>query len=212
MPDFRYILFDLDGTMWDASQSVADSFNEALEELGIERRITLDEMRGVMGKTMEDIAHIFFDCVDPKRAYDIMVYCTEYENKYILSHGGVLYDGLRELLESLRADGWLTACVSNCQSGYIEAFCGHYDLDRLFDDKECWGNTRKLKADNIKLVVKRNKIDFCVYVGDTMGDYESAINAGVRFIHAAYGYGSVPAGTPAVNSLLEIPEQLNKMI
>ena len=158
----KAVLFDLDGTMWDASQSVTDSFNEALEELGIERRITLDEMRAVMGKTMEDIAHIFFDCVDPKRAYDIMVYCTEYENKYILSHGGVLYDGLRELLESLRADGWLTACVSNCHSGYIEAFCGHYDLDRLFDDRECWGNTRKLKADNIKLVVKRNKIDFIV--------------------------------------------------
>lgn len=200
----KAILFDLDGTMWDASQSVTDAFNTALEKMGEERRITLAEMRAGMGKTLEDIAHIFFDCIDPGRAVDIMLGCTEYENTYILSHGGELYDGLKETLLKLKSEGWFVACVSNCQSGYIEAFTRHHQLEDMFDDTECWGNTDMLKADNIKLVVKRNNIDYCVYVGDTMGDYNSACEAGVKFIHSAYGYGEVPKGTPKIDRLEDI--------
>lgn len=207
----KAVLFDLDGTMWDASKSVADAFNEALEMLGTKVRISVEQMRSVMGRTLDDIAHEFFDCIDPERAHDIMIYCTEHENKYILSHGGTLYEGLRETLSKLREQGWFVGCVSNCQSGYIEAFCGHYRLDDLFDDRECWGNTGLLKADNIRLVVKRNNIDYCVYVGDTMGDYNSAAEAGVKFIHAAYGYGHVPAMTPKIDSLPQIFEHLEEL-
>lgn len=205
----KAVIFDLDGTLWDASRSVTDSFNIALEDMGIERRITLEEMRSQMGKTLEEIAHVFFDCVDPERAVEIMVNCTNFENSYILTHGGVLYPNLRPTLESLRAQGLGVICVSNCQSGYIEAFIGYHKLADLFDDTECWGNTGRMKADNIKAVVQRNHIEKAVYVGDTMGDYTSAKDAGAGFIHAAYGYGSVPAGTPSIDALEKLPAVLS---
>lgn len=204
----KAVIFDLDGTMWDASQSVTDSFNIALENMGIDRRITVHEMRSQMGKTLEDIAHVFFDCVDPERAVDIMVKCTDFENSYICDHGGVLYPELRRTLETVKAAGWSVICVSNCQSGYIEAFIGYHKLEDLFDDTECWGNTGKMKAENIKSVVKRNQIDKAVYVGDTMGDYNSSNEAGVGFIHAAYGYGSVPEGTLAIDAFEKLPALL----
>lgn len=202
----KAVIFDLDGTLWDASQSVTDSFNIALENMGIERRITLAEMRSQMGKTLEEIAHVFFDCVDPEHAVEIMVNCTNFENTYILTHGGVLYPNLRPTLERLRAQGYGVICVSNCQSGYIEAFLGFHKLGDLFDDTECWGNTGRMKADNIKAVVRRNQIEKAVYVGDTLGDYSSAMEAGTDFIHAAYGYGTVPAGTAFVDALEKLPD------
>lgn len=204
----KAVIFDLDGTLWDASQSVTDSFNIALEDMGVDRRITLTEMRSQMGKTLEEIAHVFFDCVDPERAVEIMVKCTDFENTYILSHGGVLYPKLRETLEALKSDGWGVICVSNCQSGYIEAFMGYHKLEDLFDDTECWGNTGRMKADNIRTVIQRNAIERAVYVGDTMGDYNSAMEAGAEFIHAAYGYGSVPEGTLAIDALEKLPNVL----
>lgn len=200
----KAVIFDLDGTLWDASQAVTDSFNIKLEEMGIDRRISLEEMQSQMGKTLEDIAHVFFDCVDSERAVDIMKQCTAFENKYIASHGGVLYDDLRVTLEKLRAMGFGVICVSNCQSGYIEAFLEYHRLADLFDDTECWGNTGNLKADNIKAVVMRNSIENAVYVGDTMGDYNSAMEAGIGFIHAAYGYGTVPEGTDKINRLSDV--------
>ena len=186
------LIFDLDGTLWDASDVVADSFNVKLSQLGLPERITGDMMRSQMGKTLEEIAVVFFSGYERERAVEIMRACTDYENEYIKTHGGRLYSGVKEMLESVRKNGWFCACVSNCQSGYIEAFVSFHQLEGMFDDIECWGNTGNFKDDNIRAVVERNGIERAVYAGDTMGDCRSAVSAGCEFIHCAYGYGDGP--------------------
>ena len=200
----KAVIFDLDGTMWDASETVTDAFNIRLAQMGIQRRITVEEMMGQMGRTLEEIALVFFGSVDPENAVNIMRSCTDYENQYIKTAGGRVYPGLERTLEGLKEDGWGVICVSNCQSGYIESFIDYLGLDGVFDDIECWGNTGLGKAENIKLVIQRNHVNKAVYVGDTMGDYNSALEAGADFIHAAYGYGTVPEGTKSIAS----PEEL----
>ena len=200
----KAVIFDLDGTMWDASEPVTDAFNIRLAQMGIQRRITVEEMMGQMGRTLEEIASVFFGSVDPENAVNIMRSCTDYENQYIKTAGGRVYPGLERTLEGLKEDGWGVICVSNCQSGYIESFIDYLGLDGVFDDIECWGNTGLGKAENIKLVIQRNHVNKAVYVGDTMGDYNSALEAGADFIHAAYGYGTVPEGTKSIAS----PEEL----
>lgn len=200
----KAVIFDLDGTMWDASETVTDAFNIRLAQMGIQRRITVEEMMGQMGRTLEEIASVFFGSVDPENAVNIMRSCTDYENQYIKTAGGRVYPGLERTLEGLKEDGWGVICVSNCQSGYIESFIDYLGLDGVFDDIECWGNTGLGKAENIKLVIQRNHVNKAVYVGDTMGDYNSALEAGANFIHAAYGYGTVPEGTKSIAS----PEEL----
>lgn len=200
----KAVIFDLDGTMWDASETVTDAFNIRLAQMGIQRRITVEEMMGQMGRTLEEIASVFFGSVDPENAVNIMRSCTNYENQYIKTAGGRVYPGLERTLEGLKEDGWGVICVSNCQSGYIESFIDYLGLDGVFDDIECWGNTGLGKAENIKLVIQRNHVNKAVYVGDTMGDYNSALEAGADFIHAAYGYGTVPEGTKSIAS----PEEL----
>lgn len=206
------VLFDLDGTLWDSSQSVADSYNIALEKLGCDLRVNRADIMSVMGKTMYDIAHILFDKISPDKAEYIMDCCTETENEYIKTHGGMVYDGVEQTLKALKNDGWFVACVSNCQSGYIESFLDYSGYGYLFDDTECWGNTKMLKADNIKLVAQRSCLDETVYVGDTMGDYNSALEAGVKFVHAAYGFGSAPDGTPAVSDISEVPNKVREIL
>ena len=200
----KAVIFDLDGTMWDASETVTDAFNIRLAQMGIQRRITVEEMMGQMGRTLEEIASVFFGSVDPENAVNIMRSCTDYENQYIKTAGGRVYPGLERTLEGLKEDGWGVICVSNCKSGYIESFIDYLGLDGVFDDIECWGNTGLGKAENIKLVIQRNHVNKAVYVGDTMGDYNSALEAGADFIHAAYGYGTVPEGTKSIAS----PEEL----
>ncbi len=200
----KAVIFDLDGTMWDASETVTDAFNIRLAQMGIQRRITVEEMMGQMGRTLEEIASVFFGSVDPENAVNIMRSCTDYENQYIKTAGVRVYPGLERTLEGLKEDGWGVICVSNCQSGYIESFIDYLGLDGVFDDIECWGNTGLGKAENIKLVIQRNHVNKAVYVGDTMGDYNSALEAGADFIHAAYGYGTVPEGTKSIAS----PEEL----
>ncbi len=206
------ILFDLDGTLWDSREAVAASWNEELELLGVDYRVTKERFNSLMGKTMDEIAYSVFDKEDSKeRAIELMTACTKHENEYLIEHGGILYPNLIETLKELKKD-YVLAVVSNCQVGYIEAFMEYHGLNDMFDDTENYGNTGFDKDVNIKLVVERNELDKAVYVGDIMGDYNSTMKAGYPFIHAAYGFGEVPEGTPYVNSFSELPMKVKEVI
>ena len=198
------ILFDLDGTLWDSSAGVVEAWNTVIRKLGIDYHVTMDMMHGFMGKTMDVIAYELFDREEKEKALEYLTACTDYENEYLEAHGGILYEGLTDTLETLHKDYFLSV-VSNCQEGYIEAFIKYHKLEKYFDDTENYGRTGKGKADNIRLVVERNHLDKAVYVGDIMGDYNSTMEAGLPFIHAAYGFGTVPEGTPFINDIRDLP-------
>lgn len=204
------IIFDLDGTLWDSSYAVTRSWNERLDMIpGNRYHMTIKRMKSLMGKTMDDIAIEFLDRETPEDAKAMLKLCMDHENEYLEQHGGNLYKGLRKTLKELHKDYFL-AIVSNCQDGYIQAFLNYHKLGDLFDDFESCGKTGLLKADNIRLVVSRNNLPAAVYVGDTMGDYDSTMQAGLPFIHAGYGFGTVPEGTPTIGSIEELPAFLRE--
>ncbi|MCR4691391.1 MAG: HAD family hydrolase [Lachnospiraceae bacterium] len=202
------ILFDLDGTLWDSSESVVRSWNEVIEEQpDFDKKGTVEDMYRLMGKTMDEIAYAFFDTVSPERALELMQLCSEHENDYIADHGGKLMPKLKETLKELKKDYFL-AVVSNCQAGYIEAFLDYHDLRDCFEDYEDFGTTGMKKAENIRLVIERNNLDKVCYVGDIQGDMDASTRAGVSFIHAAYGFGKVPDASYALESFADLPALL----
>ena len=206
------IIFDLDGTLWDSSASVSESWNEALQSIGVDKyTMTVDKIRGYMGQTMEAIAYDFFNEETHEEAIRLLNICAEHENDYILEHGGVLYDGLEETLAKLKNEGYFLSVVSNCQEGYIEAFLSYHRLGAYFDDTENYGRTGKEKDENIRLVVERNHLDKAYYVGDTLGDYNSTMKAGLDFIHASYGFGKVPDAIAVLDSIKQLPEVMKRL-
>lgn len=200
------ILFDLDGTLWDSSREVAISWKEALDKRpDIHKEITMEMVQGIMGKSMYDIADILFAEYDLETRRGLLNYCCREENEYIRCHGGQLQEGLEETLKSLKEKGYYLYIVSNCQTGYIEAFLEYHRLGAYFEDYESFGGTGREKGYNIRLVAERNHLDQAVYVGDTQGDYLAATEAGIPFIHARTGYGAVEAKTPFITKLAELP-------
>lgn len=182
------IFLDLDGTLWDSSLSVTRAWNEKLKQLGIHRKITQNEICSIMGLPMNEIALHLFPQENQAMAQKILSQCCAYENEYISLHGGQLYPNLKEVLETLKKD-YFIAIVSNCQTGYIEAFLKYYHLYSLIDDFESFGNTGKQKAENICLVKTRNHLNNVLYVGDIEKDQIAAAQAGIPFIWASYGMG-----------------------
>lgn len=204
------IIFDMDGTLWDSSDAVAMCWSEVTaKRLGPEHALSSEDIKGVMGKTMDVIARLLFPSLDEEGQMRLLDECCEEENRYLEKNGAILYPGLIETLVKLR-DKYNLYIVSNCQSGYIEAFLNHYGIGFLFKDIECYGNNLLSKGQNIKLLADRNGLTKAVYVGDIQGDYNSACEAGVGFIHAKYGFGNIDADVPEINSITELPEAADK--
>lgn len=207
------ILFDLDGTLWDSSEEVALSWEKSLEKCSnMKKLITIEDIRSVMGKTMDEIADILFSDYTPQRRMELLDYCCQEENDYISKHGGKPFRGLEETLQLLKRTGYNLYIVSNCQTGYIEAFLEYHELGNYFEDFESFGGTGKPKSENIRLVVERNQLDRAVYIGDTQGDYDAAKEAGIPFIHARTGYGRIETSVPYITDISEVPEKVKEIL
>ena len=185
------ILFDLDGTLWDSSQPVAESWNQTLARFpGMGRQFTAQDVQSVMGLLAHEVGERLLSHLPPEKRAGMTKLCVQEENDYLRQHGGRLYEGLEPTLTRLKARCPLFI-VSNCQVGYIEAFLHFHRLGP--------------KSDNIALMVRRHGLRAPVYLGDTLGDCRAAKAAGVPFLHAAYGFGDVPGETqvPALSALPE---------
>ncbi len=207
----RGIIFDMDGTLWDSAESVAKSWDTVVQrEANGLRRITTLDIQQVMGHTMTEIAAMLFPMLSAKEAAGLMDQCCKEENDYLRAYGGVLYPNLENTLQIL-SEQYPLYIVSNCQKGYIEAFLDYYKFGKYFLDTECFGNNQMNKAYNIDLIVRRNYLEHAVYVGDIQGDYDSSMRAGVEFIHASYGFGSINRSVPFIKEFSELPQAVSKI-
>lgn len=207
------IIFDLDGTLWDASREVTTAWNAALARKPDTKncQLTVEQMQGLMGKTMTEIFDFMLPSAGKERRAEIAQECCREENRYLQSHGARLFPQVAETLETL-SRSYRLFIVSNCQNGYIEAFLGYYGFGAFFTDTECFGRTGKNKGDNIRILLERNPLEKAVYVGDTQIDLESAEYAGLPFLHAAYGYGRIEKAVRSIRTFSELTSAVPEMI
>lgn len=202
------VIFDLDGTLWDSSKEVTESWNIVLSQYPESRNrlITVSDMHGFMGRQMDEIALMMMPDIDEKRRTEIMLRCMDYECEYLGECEKIpCYPELHKTLETLSQD-YKLMIVSNCQDGYIQLFLKKSGTSKYFCDFESFGKTGLSKGENIKLVMARNNIEKAVYVGDTQGDLNSADSAGAEFIHAGYGFGKLNRETARISALSELPK------
>lgn len=186
------IIFDVDGTIWDSTQSVADSWNKAIREHS-DLDLTLDpvSLSRVFGKTMTEIADALFPALDTEARMKLLDACYAEENRYLEDHPGLLYDGVAGTIRNLSLR-YPLYIVSNCQCGYIEVMLKTSGLAPYIKDHLCFGETLRPKGATIRMLMEKNSLKSPVYVGDTQGDADACKAAGIPFIFAEYGFGDVP--------------------
>ena len=184
------IIFDLDGTLWDASETVVRAFNDSIQAIGFDINLTSQTVRDFSGMKMDDIFTQYFSFVPKEKLKEFETIYAEKESQYLQQFGGELFPNVKETLEKL-VGNYQLFIVSNCMKGYIENFIEFFSFEDLFEDFECFGNDGLPKDKNIRMIVERNNLQNPVYVGDTIWDKESSEKAGVDFIHAAYGFGKI---------------------
>lgn len=201
----KNIIFDVDGTLWDTTEVVAEAWNRAISEVGgTAAFITASMLKKEFGKPMDKIADNLFNDASEEQRKLLLEKCCEYEHEALMENkNNLLFPEVKETLIKL-SEKCRLFIVSNCQSGYIELFMEKIGIEEYITDFECFGNTLKSKGENIKLVIERNNLDDAVYVGDTQGDYEATVFAEIPFIFAKYGFGNPENCYLAISGIKEL--------
>jgi phosphoglycolate phosphatase len=204
------IIFDLDGTLWDSTETITDAWQAALNQAPYMSHevMTRERVRSITGMTYDKIFEKLFPYLDAAQRAEVQKLCSISELHILNEKGGTLYPQLAETLGYL-GKRYKLYIVSNCQSGYIELFLNLHNMHQYFLGHQCYGTKGNPKADNIRDIVNDNNLLAPVYVGDTMGDYDSATKAGVPFIFASYGFGEVESGQVAtINNFADLQQIL----
>ena len=198
------LIFDVDGTLWDSTDSVAKSWTAYLkEDERLNMEITKARLMQLFGQPLPVIAEQLFPEHSKEEQLRIIDGCCQAEHRALLREPAQPYPGLEDTLKALSA-AYPLFIVSNCQAGYIEVFLEATGFGKYFKDHLCFGDTGVGKAETIQILSKRNHLKSPVYVGDTMGDFTSCRQAGVPFVFASYGFGDVPAPDYRIEKLPDL--------
>lgn len=206
----KAILFDLDGTLWNALDTITEAWNKAMKEHNLKYSFSLETMKSFMGLTPKETAPLAFKDVDLNKGLEYFVLCLNEEIKYLRIHPGKLYEDEEEVLKEL-SKHYPLFIVSNSDKGYIEDYLNAYDFNKYFKDHVCAGDTDLEKWQNILYIKNKYQLEEIIYVGDTKKDLNESIKAGVKFIHASYGFGEIEEEVLKISKLRELPDLIKKV-
>ena len=124
---YRYILFDLDGTLTDPKEGICRSVQHALEKSGIEPP-AIDELTGFIGPPLKDSFKEFFK-MSEEEALKAVDYYRERFNEVGWSENEV-YPGIPELLKEAKHKGVRLAIASSKPTVFVERILKHFKIYR----------------------------------------------------------------------------------
>lgn len=163
--------------------------------------ISAEMLAGLFGLVHDDLVRKALPGMPFETADGLILECHRREQAALRAAPAhtLLFRGVLEGLRRL-SDTAPVYVVSNCELGYMDAFLADEKVGRFITDWECFGRTGEPKARNLARVVARHQLQLPVFVGDTEGDQIAATEAGIAFIHANYGFGTVSGEYPQAES------------
>lgn len=207
----KAVVFDLDGTLWDATKVVTEVWNlQNSRNPDMQCPITEEQFQKLQGMTGLQIMKTMLPHLKESRQIELMHERSRLNEEYMKNAEIPLYPGVVRTLQAMKKE-YALFLVSNCSPYYLQVLLDRPDTAGLFDDAECSGRTGKPKGENIRDILSRNGVETAVYVGDTTWDKEAAEQAGIPFIHAAYGFQKVKADYALAN-FTQLPDTVREII
>lgn len=187
---YKLYIFDLDGTILNTLEDLAASTNAALQKHGFAER-GIDEVRRFVGN---GIGKLIERAVPEGTDAEVTAQVLEDFKAHYGEHCADRtrpYDGVIQVIESLRVWGVMTAVVSNKADFAVQELCRDY-FPGLFDfvvgERE--NIRRKPCPDSANEVLRTLGVDKteALYIGDSDVDIETAKNAGLDCVSVSWGF------------------------
>lgn len=203
------LIFDMDGTLWDAVDSYAVIWNKTLDDAHVAHKtVTRRDLLDMMGMYLDDI----IARLAPSMAgnADFLARLEANETGMMPVLGGRLFSGAHLVIEEL-SKRYKLFMVSNCGPHGLDNFVAYTGLTPYFTDLLSHGMTHVSKADNIRTLIDRYGLKRPVYIGDTAGDGKQARDAGIEIVWAAYGFGTISSPDATVYDIRQLPGAINSL-
>ncbi len=214
---YRYLLFDLDGTLTDSSEGICKSIQYSLEKIGIQ----VDDLKTLevfIGPPLRYSFKEYFGLEGELAEQAIAFYRERYAavGKYENSP----YPGIREMLVRLKAAGAVLAVASSKPELYVEDILRHFDLYELFDyvvgsDLE---GKRETKTAVIREAMERMKVTEeerkeVLMIGDRHFDINGAKELSLNSLGVYYGFAkSGELEAAGADYVADTVEELEKLL
>ena len=219
MNNFKYILFDLDGTITDSGEGITKAVQYALKHFGINVE-DINELKKFVGPPLRDSYMKFYNFDEEKATEGIKVFREYYEEKGMFENS--LYDGIVDVLKALKKSGKELIVATSKPEVHAKKILEHFNVDKYFtiiagaDFEETRGDVIKYALDNFRNTLNDNEVlnlSQVIMIGDREHDIIGAKENNIKAIGVLYGYGDVVELTQARASyIVSKPEDLLEIL
>ena len=188
---YHTFIFDLDGTLLDTLQDLADSVNYSLRQHGMPEH-SLDDIRRFVGNGVRLLMERAVPSGTDNPLFDA-AFATFREHYMQHSLDTTRpYDGITEVLRQLKDEGCQLAVVSNKMMAATQALVAHFfpEINVAIGEHEAEGIHKKPAPDTVYEALRQLGADRegAVYVGDSDVDIQTARNGGLPCISVLWGF------------------------
>ena len=187
---YQAVLFDMDGTVLDTLDDLADSVNRSLRQFSLPEvsRFHVSQCLG------NGAAYLIRQCLPENTPDALFEQVLAFYKPWYDAHCRVKtqpYAGILPLMEELRAAGVRQAIISNKPDSAVQELAEAF-FPGLMDVVigESPAVRRKPSPDTVLAAAEKMGIPVsgCVYIGDTEVDVETSRNAGMDCITVTWGF------------------------
>lgn len=189
---YKYLFFDLDGTVTDSAEGIYNSVAYALEKLGfpVEDKTTL---RPFIGPPLTESFKNFCGFDEEKTKLGVQYYREYYPEKGIFENK--VYDGIPELLKKLHDSGKKVILATSKPEPFAVRILEHFGIAQYFDliVGSTFDTSRQNKADVLRYAVQTigaDEPERSLMIGDRLHDVVGAHEVGMDCAYVLFGFGS----------------------
>lgn len=203
---YKYLIFDLDGTLLDTSEGIKEAVLSACRDMGYSE-LSEEELKSFIGPPIQDSFMKKFGSskADSQQAADL--FREYYRNDFLLK--AIPYDSIFQLIKLLYSKGVHISVATFKREDYAMELLSAFGFAKYCDSIYGGDNYNQLtKADIIAKCIDGTDFELneVVYIGDTLNDYKSACENGVDFIGVTYGFGFIKNHSYEFNTVNSVRE------
>ena len=192
MKDYDFYLFDFDGTLCDTTEGIFNSIIYSLDCYGI-KETDLKKLEFFVGPPLFESYKTVYGVSDEDAKYLIEKYRERYKTK--AAEESRIYDGVKNMLEALKARGKKIAVASSKPKLFVDEISQYHDIYKYYDfvSAEDFKNNRSSKKELINACLDyfgNPDKSTVLMVGDRFYDIDGAKASGVDSAGAVYGFGT----------------------